>query len=252
MSGLVAPRSAWPEDFPAVVIHSTVKIRNAHPAYASAKAGDAAAAVVLVRDLLNTKAVALLREIIGGRPAILAAVTAIEKSGFNAIPDAMAHDLGKRLGLPVDAGELRQINKVAHTRATGWHRLVTPPLFGGKVEQGQNYVLVDDHVGLGGTLANMRGYIEAGGGKVIAMTTLTESRDASKISLYPETLNMLRLKHGKELETFWQENTGYAFDCLTEVEAGYLFRQSSADAIRGCLAEAAEEASSSGLSAIPF
>lgn len=120
------------------------------------------------------------------------------------------------------------------------------------MKQGKDYVLVDDHVGLGGTLANMRGYIEANGGPVIAMTTLTETRAARKISATPETINMLRLKHGQELETFWQENFGYALDCLTEVEAGYLARQSSLDAIRGCLADAAEEAGSSGLSTIPL
>jgi len=131
-------------------------------------------------------------------------------------------------------------------------RLVTPPLFGGEVKRVKDYVLVGDHVGLGGTLANMRGYIEAGGGRVIAMTTLTESRAARKISATLETINVLRLKHGQELETFWQENFGYGLDCLTEVEAGYLARQSSFDAIRTNLAEAAEEAGSSGLSAIPL
>jgi hypothetical protein len=89
-------------------------------------------------------------------------------------------------------------------------------------------------------------------GRVIAMTTLTESRAARKISATTETINMLKWKHGQELETFWQENLGYSLDCLTEVEAGYLARQSSFDAIRGCLVDAAEEAGSSGLSAIPL
>jgi hypothetical protein len=194
MSNVLAPRSAWPDDFPDVVIHSELAIRNRHPAYDKAKAGDAEASIALVRDLLNSEAIALLRQAIGQQDAILAAVSAIEKTGFNAIPDAMEHEIGKQLGLRVDTGEIRQINKVAHTRATGWHRLVTPPLFGGEVKQGREYVLVDDHVGLGGTLANMRGYIEAGGGRVIAMTTLTESRAARKISATPETITMLR--HG--------------------------------------------------------
>ncbi|MFZ0929886.1 MAG: hypothetical protein WAN11_14865 [Syntrophobacteraceae bacterium] len=31
-----------------------------------------------------------------------------------------------------------------------------------------------DHVGFGGTLANLRGYIEVNGGRVIGMTTETE------------------------------------------------------------------------------
>ena len=99
-----------------------------------------------MRDLLNDEAVALLQRTIGQHDVTLAGVAAIEKTGFNAIPDAMELEIGQRLGLPVD-NEIRQINKVAHTRATGWHRLVTPPLFGGVVTHGRDYVLVDDHSG---------------------------------------------------------------------------------------------------------
>ncbi len=124
--------------------------------------------------------------------------------------------------------------------------------FEGRGEAGQAYVLVDDHVGLGGTLANLRGHIEAQGGVVVAMTTLTESRDARRIALSSDTLDMLRCKHGQDLETFWSATYGYGLDCLTEVEAGYLARQLSVDAIRGCLAAAAEEASQGGLSTIPL
>jgi hypothetical protein len=44
-------------------------------------------------------------------------------------------------------------------------RLATPPAFTGSIEQGKDYLLIDDHVGLGGTLANLRGYIETQGGR---------------------------------------------------------------------------------------
>jgi hypothetical protein len=57
--------------------------------------------------------------------------------------------------------------------------------------------LLDDHVGLGGTVANLRGYVEARGGRVLAITTLTESREARQNSLRAETLAMLRERHGK-------------------------------------------------------
>ncbi|HYD45184.1 MAG TPA: phosphoribosyltransferase, partial [Phenylobacterium sp.] len=90
-------------------------------------------------------------------------VAALELTGFNAIPDAMAHDIGALLHRPVWEGVI-QANRVAHTKASGWHRLVTPALFEGLVEPGRDYLLVDDHVGLGGTLANFRGHIESQGG----------------------------------------------------------------------------------------
>ena len=115
--------------------------------------------MILVCDLLNGDALERLRISLGGRRPVIAAVTAIETGGLNAIPDAMAQVIGTRLSLAVDDGELLQMNIVAHTRASGWHRIVTPPRFGGTVKAGQHYLLIDDHIGLGGTLANLRGYI---------------------------------------------------------------------------------------------
>ena len=74
-----------------------------------------------------------------------------------------------------------------------------------------------NNVGLGGTLANLRGFIELGGGTVVGMTSLTESRDGREISLRSETLDMLWMKHGEALDQLWQSQFGYDIDCLTEV-----------------------------------
>lgn len=149
--------------------------------------------------------------------------------------------------MPVIAGEIVQTNKVGHTRAPAFQRLVTPATFEGQVQPGANYVLVDDHVGLGGTLANLRGYVEARGGEVIAITTLTESRDARIISLQPATRIVLRDRHGQALDDLWQSQFGYGIDCLTEVEALNLCRQHSVAAIEDFLAQAAVEARGRGL-----
>jgi hypothetical protein len=111
-------------------------------------------------------------------------------------------------------------------------------------------ILVDDHVGLGGMLANLRGHVEAGGGRVVAMTTLTESREARTVAVRPEALAVLRSRHGQELEDFWRATFGHGLDCLTNVEAGYLARQLSFDAIRVRMAEAAEQARRRGLPAV--
>lgn len=73
----------------------------------------------------------------------------------------MGQALGRDLNLPVIAGEIIQTNKVGHARAPALKRLVTPATFDGQMQQGAAYVLVDDHVVKGGTLANLRGYVEA-------------------------------------------------------------------------------------------
>jgi hypothetical protein len=167
----------------------------------------------------------------------------------------LAHDL-RLLGLNVKAAseevaqsgsEVIQTNKVGHTRAPAFQRLVTPATFDGDVQRGKNYLLVDDHVGLGGTLAGLKGYVEGKGGVVIGITTLTESRDARQIALRADTLNMLWERHGKDLDDLWRRQFGYGLDCLTEVEAQILCRQPSVAAIEAFLAQAAVEARGRGL-----
>lgn len=243
----VFDRFPWPPDFPDVVIHTTVKARDSHPAYVQAKAGDAQAAYTLASNLLSPAALAQLELLIGNRPAVLLPVVADEESGFNAIPDAMAQIISWRLGLEVNAGVIIQTNMVGHTRALAFQRFVTPATFDGPVGTGVSYVLVDDHVGLGGTLANLRGHVEERRGRVIAVTTLTESRDARVLRLRPETQTVLWSTHGSALDELWQSQFGYGIDCLTEVEAQILCRQHSVAAIENLLAQAAIEARSRGL-----
>lgn len=224
-----------------------MRTRDAHPGYAAAKSGDPEAAFELAFDLLNDGAIAQLARTIVHERALLLPVVAEETSGFNAIPDAMAQILSRELGLPaIEDGAILQTNKVGHTRAKTFQRLVTPAEFAGPVVPGASYILVDDHVGLGGTLANLRGHVEATGGHVIGMTALTESRDGREISLRPATLDMLREKHGKALDQLWKAQFGYGIDCLTELEGQNLCRQPSVDAIQDFLAQAAIEARNRG------
>jgi hypothetical protein len=249
MSDLIVPRTPWPPIFPDVAVHCALSERDGHADFAAAKSGDRAAALRLAIDLISDQ-IADRLDIDWGMHAILLPVAALEVSGFNAIPDAMAQVLAQKAGLPVMNGQIGQLNRVGHTRASGWHRLVTPALFRGPVERGRDYILVDDHIGLGGTMANLRGHVEAGGGRVVAMTTLTESREARTIAVRPDTLNVLRMRHGQDLEDFWRAVFGHGLDCLTNVEAAYLARQLSFDAIRVRMAEAAEQARRRGLPAI--
>ena len=240
-------RMPWPPDFPDVVVHATVRERDRHPHYVAGKSGDPDAAFELAFDLLNDAALDPLRELIGNRPVLLLPVVAEETLGFNAIPDAFAQILARELDQQAIAGEIVQINKVGHTRAPTFQRLVTPAEFAGPVVAGAQYLLIDDHVGIGGTLANLRGHVERNGGHVIGMTTLTESRDGRGISLRPDTRTMLWEKHGQPLGNFWSSHFGYGIDCLTEVEGQNLCRQQTVIAIENFLAKAAVEASGRGL-----
>lgn len=224
------PRTPW-GNFPDVLIHSPESAVKQHPAYKAAKAGDGQAALVLVNDTMsdvqNQRLLTLLQ---GHRPTLVSA-HAYEKEGVNAIPEIFADELTKVLGWPIDAGVL-QVNVVGHTGADGFSRLARQAEFTGTIQTGCEYVMVDDFVGMGGTLANLRGYIESNGGKVLAAVVLTGKPHSAKLAPTPERLQELRAKHGTELEYWWIEQFAHAFDALTESEARYLARTKTFDTIR--------------------
>jgi hypothetical protein len=172
---------------------------------------------------------------------IVAPVHAIEGLSYNVIPVAMAEYIGLQLGLRTNV-DLQQINRVRHTGSGGYHRLATPALFAGDVIAGERYLLVDDFVGQGGTLANLRGYIEASGGNVVGMVSLTGQRRSATLAVTDETLQALRNKH-EDLESWWSNLHGYGFAALTESEARYLLNSPDADTIRDRIIQAAREAS---------
>ena len=228
----LVPRSGWRNDFPDVVIHGRLGDATAHPDYEAAKGGDDAAARRLVADVMTRKSVHKLRGLVDGRKAILAAVHAEEAVSRNAIPQAMADILGKALGLEVDPA-LVQSAKVGRTAQDGFGRLTNQPAFEGPVRTDLPYILLDDTLTQGGTLANLKGYIEDHGGTVIGASALTGKQYSAKIAVAAETLRKLRDHfEGTDLENWWNEQHGYGFDKLTESEANYLIRAADADKIR--------------------
>jgi hypothetical protein len=166
---------------------------------------------------------------------ILVSAHAVEKDGVNAIPEAFADELGLRLGLATD-DSIVQINVVGHTGANGFARLARQAIFDGTVVKGADYILVDDFIGQGGTLANMKGFIENAGGNVIGATVLTGKAYSAILTPSVEQLAELRDKHGKEFEHWWQDKFGHDFDCLTQSEARYLARTQDVNTIRDRLA----------------
>ena len=228
--GMKPPRSPW-DSFPDVLIHAGESAVKQHPAYRAAKSGDDLAARELVWETINPDKVQVLADLLTGRAPVLVSAHAFEQTGVNAIPEALADELGRRLGWTVDANVV-QSNIVAHTGADGFSRLARQARFDGPVVPGVEYVLVDDFVGMGGTLANLRGYLLAHGGKVSAAVALTGKPYSARLTLTQGTLNQLRKAHGADLERWWQERFTHAFDALTESEARYLARTPDADTVR--------------------
>ena len=186
---------------------------------------------------MSVNAVDALRSLIESRRPTLVSAHALEREGVNAIPEALADELARLLDLPVDSSVV-QTNVVSHTGADGFSRLARQAAFTGEIVAGTDYVMVDDFVGQGGTLANLKGIIEATGGSVIAATALTGKPHSAALAPTAEQIVLLRAKHGKELEIWWNERFGHGFDCLTQSEARYLERTQDADTVRNRIAEA--------------
>ena len=234
------PRVAWRSSFPNAVLLATESDTKQHPQYVAAKSGDHSAAERLVDSLAaraELTAVCDLLQASGSAPPAFVCVHAYEREGVNAIPAALSEWLSLRLDVPF-VSEIVQSNVVTHTGADGYGRLARQARFEGDIHAGREYLMVDDFIGQGGTLANLRGWIEKNGGKVIGAVVLTGKPYSAKLSPTKEQLHELRKKHGSDFEKWWRTRFGHAFNCLTQSEARYLTRSPDADTIRNRLAEA--------------
>ncbi|MBI5753241.1 MAG: phosphoribosyltransferase [Hydrogenophilales bacterium] len=229
-------RSAW-NSFPDVAIQAEESAVKKHPDYLAAKSGDIVAAQRLALAFIGESQIQGIRASLGGAKPIVAAVQAIEEAGENVIPTAIGGLLAVRLGLLLD-DDIVQINRVGRTGSGGFYRLAIQPLFDGSVSKGSDYLLVDDFIGQGGTLANLKGHIEAHGGRAVFAATLTGKPYSARLNLSNETLESLRNKHGTDLEKWWEIEFGYGFDRLTESEARYLLNSPDVDTIRNRIVEA--------------
>ncbi|WGG53593.1 phosphoribosyltransferase [Rugamonas sp. DEMB1] len=221
-------RCSW-NHFPEVFIHAPESVVKRHVAYLPAKAGDVDAASELVLKTMSDAIVLAMLEAQAGGAPTLVAVHAEESVGVNAIPMAMADFFSRVIGWRQEH-RIVQANVVNHTGADGFSRMARQAVFKGPVVVGKKYIIVDDFVGQGGTIANLRGHIHAHGGFVVGATALTGKTYSARLVPTVEQLIALRCKHG-QIEHWWQQRLGFGFDCLTASEARYLIQTPTAERI---------------------
>lgn len=210
--------TAW-NDFPPVISNGKLGDLKNEPEYAAAKAGDVMQSALLVDKLLKDETIQEIKNLIGDSKPIIVPIQSEEASGKNRIPQAMAFALSEKLGLQVDT-DIVQSNTAKRTNAKIDHRFVSPPEFTGTVKAGQPYLIVDDTLTVGGTIAALKGYIENNGGKVIGSTVMTAHEQKADIVIKPNVLQSLQQKQG--LNEYWRNEFGYSVDKLTQQEAGHL------------------------------
>lgn len=211
-------RRGWEADFPDVVTAHRPGRLSSHTDYTAGKAGDDAAALRVARDVITPEFVDNVRSALpGGSKPLVVAVQSQEATGNNRIPRMAAEVLAQRLGLQVSE-DIVQAAKVDRSGGDALHRLANQPPFTGKVEAGRDYVLIDDTLTQGGTLAQLKTHIEDNGGKVVLATALTGKDYSRRIALNTRSLADVRERFGS-IEPWWRDQFGYGFEGLTESEA---------------------------------
>ncbi|MFK5951023.1 MAG: phosphoribosyltransferase [Methylococcales bacterium] len=236
------PRTSW-DDFPFVVYQANLgSAKNAdiehnptegETIYQKAKSGDPHAAYRIAEELINDEALNSIKEIVGDRKPLIVPVISEEITGCNKLPLAYAHLLSENLGVDVET-DIVQCVRAHHTDAGAWHRIAHNPAFTGKVEKGRDYIVVDDTMAMGGTMASLRGYIESEGGKVLAVSTLTgltTHAEGSRLAITDKMVNALNNKH-PGLDEYLKDEFGYGVDCLTQGESGHFKKAPNLDAIK--------------------
>lgn len=216
---------------PVASFRNTTKLK-AHPDYAAAKAGDIEAGARLVEAVVSPVSIAEAKSRFAPG-AIFAYPNAVEASGRNKIPAALADLYADETGGTASAG-IVQANRVFHTGAGAMERLVRRPVFDGPIQPGGRYVLVDDVSTMGGTLAEMAAYIRRGGGEVEGVVLLVNATRFDVLLPKPEVIAGLKEKFGDII----RQELGVNPSALTAPEAGYLSRFRDADTLRNSIAAA--------------
>jgi hypothetical protein len=241
--------NGWPQDFPKVMRFVEPKnpktaledrpwgILAQNPDYhAAKKLGDNAAAARLVKHFLNTQKnnTQLLTLHDKSPDAIIVPIRALDNNSKNRIPAALAEYIATKSGLEIDTSII-QTTCVHRTGSGEFYRFAFRPEFDGIVQKDRKYIIVDDVFTLGGTLNELRLFIEKHGGRTVQAVAMALGGHGEDFALQPSTLKTLLDRHGsKNLQSFLKEINLYDgnYKNLTDPEAYTLCRVPSLDAAR--------------------
>jgi len=226
-----------------VVQLTSMKKMLGHPDYAAGKNGDTDAAYRLIRDTIvkkeHERKIQSLKERYPN--AILVAVHAEERQGINKIPQVLANFISVKTGLKINGGEdaIVQSVQVCRSYTDALYRLALRPKFTGRVENG-DYIIVDDVITAGGTLQELRCYIESNGGNVAKMVVLAAAQFSTNINLSAKTEKQLLEKYDiMKLGSFLREVDIYDGEAgyITEAEGREILRFKNLDSGRDRIIE---------------
>lgn len=223
-------------DLPRAVLLSTTADLKKHRAYFPAVTGDELAADALAADWVTRDVARKLENI--EADAVVGVLEAREFGGANAIPTAVAKRLAKLLALEHTTGVTKS-GGMRPADLDGLSSIFSRPTFQGQVASGKRYILVDDVLEQGGSIAALAEHINASGGQVAAVVALSGKDYSAELAPSAPTLLGLWAQLG-DAEPQFQQATGRGFDQLTESEARYLANFKPQSAVRERIAETLE------------
>lgn len=141
--------------------------------------------------------------------------------GSNRLPQAYAMRL-EAYGIEVDNG-IVQVGSSGHTEATRMQRMMRHSEFDGEVIKGQKYVLLDDVFTSGGTMNDLRKYIESKGGVVVGCTAIAHGMFGKQIAPKEETIKKVYDKFGEGIDDeLFIGGIGYDVRSCTEKHLQYI------------------------------
>lgn len=184
----------FPDIYYSSIYFDAIKNPEFKELHEKAKNGDIEAAAKFIINIIKKS---VINEIKNKYPdAIIAPIVAEEASGKNKLPYVYAL-MFEQKGFKI--AEIKQIHKANHTGADKNGRLIRRARFSGEVLPNRTYIILDDQVNMGGSLRDLRDYIETNGGKVVAATTLTAEPDSDKLKPTSEILDRFK-KLGGQLD----------------------------------------------------
>lgn len=237
----------WPSKFPLVTSTRAVGELMRHPDFDAAKHnGDRAAADRVVSALIDPNAIAALaRTHRGARLVVVGGAS----TDANQIPAAFADAVARISGLPLDRGLLR-VNSPKHTGKSAIGRFIARAKFAGSLQPGANYIALDDVMTQGGTISELRQFINRNGSRLVAIATLAHTKstvmsDGRQIAPTAETRARLVAQFDpKRLQHVLRQFDVYEGDILslTESECLMLCRFKTLEELETALKTEAEKA----------
>ncbi|WP_133122825.1 hypothetical protein [Zhengella mangrovi] len=250
-------RMPWPEDFPDVFVNGIWRSPDGsdysglwdHPLYQAAKGErDVDSAMRIIDDLAKEEVVDSLRGLAircGKTPIVIAPSADIAETN-NALAISYANWIGHELDWPVEE-RVFQDKTVSRDRQGGWFRLAHRASFYGQIDSATPYVIVDDVITMGGTMADLRSFIHRKGGSVIGMSAIASREGTDKqIRLGNDTLARLEEHYGSDFSSNCCELFGFPHECFTRDEGLRLLACKGYDSLRENILRARHEADASG------